>query len=84
MLHSAHTYAQRDFGSFILSHGAQYTTAYQGIGGLLTMHQPQACPTWLLTGLLLLGGLALTQGRRSKPNPPRKKPSRTVLLWSSC
>ena len=37
------------------------------------MHQPQVCRMWLLTGVLLLSGLALVTAR-SKPNLPLKKP----------
>ena len=36
------------------------------------MHQPQACPTWLLTGLLLLVGLALTTGPLEAQSTPEK------------
>src|SRR5262245_55501586 len=37
-----------------------------------TMHQPQACPTWLLIGLLLLVGLALTMGTLAAQSTPDK------------
>jgi len=36
------------------------------------MHQPHACPTWLLTGLLLLVGLALTMGTLAAQPTPEK------------
>ena len=36
------------------------------------MHQPQACPTWLLTGLLLLVGLVLTTGTLPAQSTPDK------------
>jgi hypothetical protein len=36
------------------------------------MHQPQACPTWLLTGVLLLIGLALTIGTLAAQSAPEK------------
>ena len=36
------------------------------------MHRPQACPRWLLTGLLLLGGLALTRGALEAQSTPEK------------
>jgi len=36
------------------------------------MHQPQACPTWLLTGVLLLVGFALTIGTLAAQSAPEK------------
>ena len=36
------------------------------------MHQPQACPTWLLTGVLLLVGLVLTTGTLVAQSTPEK------------
>lgn len=36
------------------------------------MRQPQACPTWLLTGLLILVGLALTTGTLEAQSTPEK------------
>src|SRR5215510_10432312 len=36
------------------------------------MHQPQACPRWLLTGVLLLSGLALVTGRLEAQTTPDK------------
>jgi len=36
------------------------------------MYQPQACPTWLLTGLLLLVGLALMIGTLAAQSAPEK------------
>src|SRR2546423_14525850 len=36
------------------------------------MHQPHACPTWLLAGLLLLVGLALTMGTLAAQSTPEK------------
>jgi len=36
------------------------------------MHQPQACPTWLLIGWLLLVGLALTTGPLAAQSTPEK------------
>jgi formylglycine-generating enzyme required for sulfatase activity len=36
------------------------------------MHQPQACPTWLLASLLLLVGLALTMGTPAAQSTPDK------------
>src|SRR5262249_44156422 len=36
------------------------------------MYQPQACPMWLLTGVLLLVGLALTTGTLKAQSSPEK------------
>jgi len=37
------------------------------------MHQPQVCRMWLVTGVLLLSGLALVTGTL-EANRPLKKP----------
>ncbi len=36
------------------------------------MHQPQACPMWLLTGVLLLSGLALVTATLEAQSTPEK------------
>jgi len=36
------------------------------------MHQPQACPIWLLTVVLLLSGLALVTGTLEAQSTPEK------------